>query len=109
MLGGFVVPDGGGEGEDALEDPGADAGFGAAAVAFEVELGFQCLVDRLDDLSERFEVAAAGAGCLRFQVRSDQGDAGLVEFVLEAGPPVALVGDEGAAVGVEFSERGGDA
>ena len=41
MVGGFVVPDGGGEGEDALQDAGADALGFASAVAFEVELGFE--------------------------------------------------------------------
>ena len=55
MVGGFVVPDGGGEREDALQDAGADAGGFAAAVAFEVELGLECLVDGFDDLAEGFE------------------------------------------------------
>jgi len=45
LVGGFVVPDGGGEREEALQDAGADSGGFAAAVAFEVELRFQCLVD----------------------------------------------------------------
>jgi len=44
----FVVPDGGGEREDALQDAGADAGTGAAAVAFEIELSLERLVHRLD-------------------------------------------------------------
>ena len=55
MVGGFVVPNGGGQGEDALQAAGADAGGFAAAVAFEVELGFECLVDGFDDLAEGFE------------------------------------------------------
>jgi len=38
LVGGFVAPDGGGEGEYALHDAGADAFGFAAAVAFEVEL-----------------------------------------------------------------------
>jgi len=46
-----VVPDGGGQGQDALQDPHHDAGGGVAAVAFEVELGFEGLVDRLDGLA----------------------------------------------------------
>lgn len=45
LAGGFVVPDGCGEGEEALEDAGADAGWFSSAVAFEVELGFEGLVD----------------------------------------------------------------
>ena len=51
-MGGFVVPDGGGEDEDPLEYSGADSGWGAVAVAFEVELGFEGLVDCLDGLAE---------------------------------------------------------
>ena len=35
---GLVVPDGGGEGEEAGGDAYGDAGFGAAVVAFEGEL-----------------------------------------------------------------------
>ena len=37
-------------------------------------------------------------------MRSDQGDAGGVEFGFEAGSPVALVGDQGLAGGVEVAE-----
>ena len=44
MVCGLVVPDGGGEGQDAGEDGHGDAGFGAAAVAFEAELGFGVLL-----------------------------------------------------------------
>ena len=62
LVGVFVVPDGGGEGEESLEDAGGDAGVGSAAVAFEVELAFEGVVDRLDDLAERFEQPGAGAG-----------------------------------------------
>src|SRR5690242_7099095 len=36
-----VVPDGGGHGEQALGDAGAEASSGAAAVAFEVELALE--------------------------------------------------------------------
>ena len=52
MLGGFVVPDGGGEGEDSLRDACGYAWWGAAAVAFEIELGFEGLDYRFDDLAE---------------------------------------------------------
>ena len=40
LVGGFVVPDGGGEGEGWLRDSGGDAGRPSAAVTFEVESGF---------------------------------------------------------------------
>ena len=45
-----VVPDGRVEGQQALHDPGPQAGGGAAAVAFEAELVFQRPDDRLDPL-----------------------------------------------------------
>ena len=53
MFGGFVVPDGCGEGEDSLEYAGADAGFGAAAVAFEVELALEGLASSVEATSQR--------------------------------------------------------
>jgi hypothetical protein len=40
LAGGVVVPDGGGEGEDALQDADGDAVNGPAAVLLEVELAF---------------------------------------------------------------------
>ncbi len=40
----------------------ADAGGFASAVAFEIELGFEGLVDGFDDLAERFEGIVALAG-----------------------------------------------
>jgi hypothetical protein len=52
LVGGFVVPDSSGEREDSLWDSCADAGWFAAAVLFKAELGFERLVDRLDDLAE---------------------------------------------------------
>jgi hypothetical protein len=45
------VPNRGGQGEDALQDADDHAAGGMAAVAFEVELAFECVVDRLDDLA----------------------------------------------------------
>ena len=46
-----IVPDRCGEGEEALHDADRDAGDGAPAVGFEVELAFECVVDGLDDLA----------------------------------------------------------
>jgi hypothetical protein len=51
LAGAVVVPDRGGQGQDALEYPDDDPGRGVPAVPFEVELAFECLVDRLDDLA----------------------------------------------------------
>jgi hypothetical protein len=44
-VGGFVVPNRCGESEEALEDAGGDALGFAAAVSFEIEPGFEGLVD----------------------------------------------------------------
>jgi hypothetical protein len=38
VAGVVVVPGGGGQGQDALQDPDQDVGRGVAAVAFQVEL-----------------------------------------------------------------------
>jgi hypothetical protein len=46
------LPDHCGQGEKALADAGADAGEGAAGVAFEVELSFEGVEDGLDDLAQ---------------------------------------------------------
>ena len=45
------MPDGCGESQNALSDPRADPRDGAPSVAFEIEVGFEGLVDRLDDLT----------------------------------------------------------
>ena len=54
--GGPVVPDGCGHGEQALGDAGVEAFGGAAAVAFEVELALEGVVDRLDPLPDVAQV-----------------------------------------------------
>src|SRR5215216_7233708 len=48
-----VVPDRGGQGEHALQDPYDNTGHGASAMLFEVELAFEGFVDRLDALPHR--------------------------------------------------------
>ena len=58
--GGPVVPDGGGHGEQALGDAGVEAFGGAAAVAFEVELAFEGVVDRFDPLADPADGPVAG-------------------------------------------------
>src|SRR3990170_1807713 len=55
-----VVPDADGECEDALADACPDAGWGAAAVAFERELAFDRVDDRFDPLADAAEGAVAG-------------------------------------------------
>jgi hypothetical protein len=65
---GVVVVNGGGEGEDADDD----TVMGSGAVAFEVELAFEGVVDRLDDLAERFEEPGAGSWSFVLERRSQQ-------------------------------------
>src|SRR5512140_151929 len=92
--GGPVVPDGGGHGEQPLSDASVDACGGAAAVAFEVELAFEGVVDRFDPLADPPDrpmagrlVAAVGAD----QAQAEPGG----EQVLELPPGEALVADQG--------------
>jgi hypothetical protein len=45
-----VVPDGGGQGQESLEDADDDSGLGSSAVAFEAELAFEGVEHRFDGL-----------------------------------------------------------
>src|SRR5438046_9675611 len=58
--GGPVVPDSCCHGEQPLGDAGVDAFGGAAAVAFEVELAFEGVVDGLDPLADPADRPVAG-------------------------------------------------
>ena len=95
--GGLVVPDGGGEGEESLQDARYDARGGAPAVAFEAELGFEGPEDRFDDLAQRPQERPARSGGFCFDGGADQGDARVCELLLEGGAAVALIRDEGLA------------
>ena len=88
------MPDGGGEGEDALQHPGGDAVDGAAAVALEVELGLEGVVDGLDDLPQWAEVLPPGWFRLALAGGPQQGQPGGGEDGLEVAAVVALVGDD---------------
>src|SRR6266536_2541486 len=55
-----VVPDGSGQGEDALQHAHDDTRRGVPAVAFQVELALEGVVDRLDDLPQRLEQVRTG-------------------------------------------------
>ncbi len=66
------MPDGGGEGEDALQDADGDPGGGVAAVLFQVELAFEGVVDRFDDLAQRFEELRAGPSRFAVAGRAQQ-------------------------------------
>jgi hypothetical protein len=64
------MPDGGGQGEDALQDAGNHPGGGVPTVPLKVELALECLVDRLDDLAQRLEQVGASAFGLAFTGRA---------------------------------------
>jgi hypothetical protein len=96
------VPDGGGQGEDALQDADGDSGRGVPAVALEVELSFEGVVDRLDDLAQRLEEPGSGPAGLALAGRAQQRQAGVYEAGLKFPAVVVLVPDEdlpGAAGG----------
>jgi hypothetical protein len=59
LPGGPVVPDGGGEGEQALRYAGGHAEQAAAAVQFQVELAFEGVVARFDELADRGDAGPA--------------------------------------------------
>src|SRR5678815_3712304 len=90
----FVVPDDGGEGEEALQHASGDAGEAAGSVAFEIESGFEGLVDRFDDLAEWSREAVPGPGVFGLERWPDHGDAVVGEEGLEFGRAVALVGHD---------------
>ena len=89
------MPDGGGEGEDALQDADGDAVNGAAAVLLQVELALEGVVDGLDDLPQRLEVLPSGGLGLALAGRAQQAEPGLGEDGLEVAAVVALVADDG--------------
>jgi hypothetical protein len=79
-----VVPDRSGHREDALGDPDSDALEGPAAVSFQVELAFEGVVDRFDELADLLEHRLAVAGLLPLAGRPQQLDALLGEVLLES-------------------------
>src|SRR5437763_251531 len=94
-LGGVVVvPDGGGQGQDALQDPGNHPAAGAPAVAFQVKLAFEGVVDRLDDLAQRPEEPGAGPFGLTLASRAEQDDPGFGQGGFEVPAGVALVAND---------------
>src|SRR5512140_1198052 len=90
---GPVVPDRGGHREQPLSDAGVDACGGPAAVAFQVELALEGVVDRFDPLPDPADGPVAG--WLVAAVGADQAQAKCGgEQVLEVAPGEALVADE---------------
>jgi hypothetical protein len=69
-----------------LQDANEDAGGGASAVAFEVELAFEGLVDRFDGLAQRLEQVRAGAFPFVLAGRAQQPCPCLVRVVSKSRP-----------------------
>src|ERR687897_2595926 len=106
LTGAVVVPDRGGQGQDALYDADPDPGGGVTAVLLQVELALEGVVDGLDDLAQRLEELAPGPRVLALAGRAQQLEAGVDKGGLEVAAEVVLVGDHdlpgssGAQVGV---------
>src|SRR2546430_583376 len=103
----LVEVDAGAEGEDACGDAGEEAGGGAAAVVFEVELVFEAVDDRFDPLPDPADRRVGTVG-LVVSARSQQ-PAQFAHGGLEVGAGEALVADDRRAVervGFEQRERG---
>jgi hypothetical protein len=94
LAGVVVVPDRGGQCEDALQDADQDSGGGLAAVAFEVELTLVGVEDRFDGLAQGFEKPAACSWGFALAGRSEQGQARLGQGGFEFGAEVVLVADD---------------
>src|SRR5512142_40729 len=65
FAGGPVVPDARGHGQQPLGDAGVGALGGAAAVAFEIQLALEGVVDRLDPLPDPADGPVPGASSRR--------------------------------------------
>jgi hypothetical protein len=102
-----VVPDRGGQREDALQDADKDAVRGVAAVSFQVKLTFEGLVDRFDGLAQRGEQTRSRARGLALAGRAQELQVVLGEVGLELGAVVVLVADQGLARPVRGQGRVG--
>src|ERR1035437_1417411 len=102
-----VVPDAGSEREQSLSDAGDQAGHGVRTVAFERELAFDRVDDRLDPLANAAELAESGL--LVFAVRASEDRAQLEHQRFELFAGESLVGDHGVTVEVDAREHLGGA
>src|SRR5579864_1115077 len=87
-----VVPDAGGEGEDALADAGPDAFGDVGAVIFERELALGGVDDRFDPLAAAGELAMAGLFVIA--VGAAQAEVQRGDDLLELAAGEAFVGDD---------------
>jgi hypothetical protein len=94
LAGGAVVPDRGGQGEQALRDADGHPGHAAAAVQLQVQLALEGVVDRFDELADRCQQLLAGTGCAVAVGRAHQLHTAGVQAVIEFGGGLAPVGDQ---------------
>src|SRR2546423_8175687 len=73
-----VVPDRGGQGKDALQDPHGYTGDGPATVLLKIQLALEGLVDRFDALPYSTKQAATGAWRFAAGRRSHHGGTAVV-------------------------------
>jgi hypothetical protein len=110
----MVVPDGGSQGQQSLQHPGDDTLGGVSSVSLQVELAFQGLVDRLDELTERLQELGPRPGSLALLGRSNESSALGGQEVLELGTGVSLVGQDdltptiGELIRIDLEEVTGD-
>ena len=103
----LVVPEAGGEGEQALSDAGHEAGHRDGAVVLDGELAFEGVEHGLDPLADRAERPETRG--LVFAVRAHEDRAELVHELFEVAAGEAFVGDHGLAVELDAGEHlGGD-
>jgi fido (protein-threonine AMPylation protein) len=95
LTGVVVVPDRGGQGEDALQDADQNPGRGVPAVVLEAELTLVRVEDRLDALAQWFEDFASRSGFIAFAGRAQQVQTSALEGALEGMAVVILVRDQG--------------
>src|SRR3978361_794255 len=93
LAGAVVVPDRGGQGQDALHDAYPHPGRGVAAVLFEVELALESVVDGLDDLPQWLEELGPCPRWLSLAGRAQQLQPSFGEGGLELAAVVVLVRD----------------
>src|SRR5450759_3643925 len=96
-----VVPDGSGQSEQSLQYPGHHTLCGVSSVSFQVELAFQGLVDRLDELPEGLQEPCSRARGLTLLGRTDEVCSLGGEEAFELGTGVALVGQDDLARSVD--------
>src|SRR5271170_6657926 len=89
-----VVPDGRGQGEQALEDASHYATWGSASVTFEVELGLERGVDRFDELAQGLEEWARRPATIVLVGGSDELDAVASQEGLELFGAIPLIRED---------------